>query len=52
MQDDSVFETVRNAIEKRSEKPVSEQIADMIRRGIIDRDGNILSRWRGVHLRR
>jgi hypothetical protein len=44
MQDDSIFERVREAIQKRSEKPASELIADMIQRGVIDRDGNVLLR--------
>jgi hypothetical protein len=44
MLDDSIFEKVREAIQKRAELPVSEQIADMIQRGVIDREGNVLLR--------
>jgi hypothetical protein len=44
MLDDSTFEKIREAIRTEAEKPASEQIADMIRRGVIDREGNILLR--------
>ena len=44
MQDDSLFEKLREAIQKRAELPASELIADMIQRGVIDREGNVLLR--------
>jgi len=44
MRDDPIVEKVREAIRKWGEKPVRDRIEDMIARGVIDREGNVLLR--------
>ena len=44
MREDLIIQRVREGIQKRGEKPVAERIQDMVDRGVVDKDGNVLLR--------
>jgi len=44
MREDLTIQRVREGIAKWGEKPVAERVADMVERGVIDKDGNVLLR--------
>ena len=44
MQDDWIFQELREAIHRRSQKPADEWFQDLIQRGVIDEKGNVLVR--------
>ena len=44
MREDLIIQRVREGIAEWGEKPVAERIEDMVDRGVIDKDGNVLLR--------
>ena len=46
MPDDDLYEKLDEAIRKQAEIPAEERIADMIARGVIDKNGRVLLKGR------
>ena len=44
VREDLIIQRVREGIAEWGEKPVAERVADMVERGVIDQDGNVLLR--------